>query len=93
MRKINVTGKSTHLPQLQHRRTSLTWTPQSTCPRNGGPPVHPGGPRWSASSRMSGLPPEQVDPQLGYGSPARDPDGWSAGPVTSLGRARAMARG
>ena len=44
---------------------------------------------------MSGpwLPPEQVDPHLlGYASLARGPDGWSAGPVTSLGRARVRVR-
>ena len=54
----------------------------STIPRTGGP-------RGSTYSRMSVPPPEQVDPHLlGYGSLARGPDGWSAGPVTSLGRAR-----
>ena len=42
---------------------------------------------------MSGRPFEQVDPHLlGYGSFARGPDGWSAGLVTSLGRARVTAR-
>ena len=42
---------------------------------------------------MSGPPPEQVDPHLlGYGSLARDPDGWSAGLVTSLGRAMPVDR-
>ena len=44
-------------------------------------------------SRMSGPPPEQVDPHLlRYGSLARGLDGWSAGPVTSLGRVRVRAR-
>ena len=42
--------------------------------------------RGSTYSRMSRLPPEKVDPHLlGYGSLTRGPDGWSAGPVTSLG--------
>ena len=53
---------------------------------------------------MSGPPPEQVDPHLlgivyrSYcksfpdGSLAWGPDGWSAGPVTSLGRARVRTR-
>ena len=60
--------------------------PRSTCPRTGGP-------RGSTYSRMSGPPPEQVDAHLlGYGSLARGPDGWSAGLVTSLGRARLRAR-
>ena len=60
--------------------------PRSTCP-TGGPPVHPGGPRGSTYSRMSGPPPEQVDPHvLGYGSVARGPDGWSAGLVTPAAR-------
>ena len=68
------------------------------CCSIGGPPlsetsIHPGGPRGSTYSRMSGPSPEQVDPHLvGYGSLARGPDGWSAGPVTFLGRARVRAR-
>ena len=75
---------------LQYRWTPLISDPRSTSCRNGGPPVHPGGPRGSTYSRMSEPPPEQVDPHLlGYGSLARGPDGWSAGLVTSLGRARA----
>ena len=61
-------------PVLQHRWTPLSGTPgppvlgivdpRSTCPRTGGPPVHPGGPRGSTYSRMSGPPPEQVDPKV-----------------------------
>ena len=59
---------------------------RSTYPRTSRPPVHLSGPRGSTYSRMSGFPPEQVDPHpLGYGLLARGPDGWSAGPVTSLG--------
>ena len=79
---------------VEYRWTPLIRDPRSTCPTTGGPPVHPGGPRGSTYSRTSGPPPEQVDPHLlSYGSLARGPDGWSAGPVTSLGRARVRARG
>ena len=55
------------------------WTPFTVDPR-------------STYSRIGGLPPELVDPickSFPDGSLAKGPDGRSAGPVTSLGRARA----
>ena len=46
----------------------------------------------STFSRIGGLPPEQVDLPIFKSFPdrslAKGPDGRSAGPVTSLGRAR-----